>query len=111
MPIHHITRAVAAIDVAVAAILFLGAIFGLYFVRSDGVRLGMVAAFTLAFALSVAALTNAKRSEVFAATAGYAAVLVVFVSSNLGQQAPASCVVVWANGTVAGNISTLGQVQ
>lgn len=48
-------------------------------------RIGMVSLFTLLFAGLVAVLTNARRAEVFGATAAYAAVLVVFVSSGLGQ--------------------------
>jgi len=41
--------------------------------------------FMVLFAVSVAVQTNAKRSEVFAATAAYAAVLVVFASSPLSS--------------------------
>jgi hypothetical protein len=33
-------------------------------------------------------LTNARRDQIFAATAAYAAVLVVFVSGNLGGASP-----------------------
>lgn len=47
----------------------------------------MIAAFTVLFAVSVGLLTNAKRVEIFAATAAYAAVLVVFVSGDLGGSA------------------------
>ena len=47
--------------------------------------LGLIAMFMVLFAASVAVLTNAKRSEVFAATAAYAAVLVVFASSPLSS--------------------------
>lgn len=63
-----------------------GSIVGLYFVHSDGARLGMIAAFTVLFALSMALFTNARRAETFAATAAYAAVLVVFVSGNLTSE-------------------------
>jgi hypothetical protein len=35
-------------------------------------------------------LTNARRAEIFGSTAAYAAVLVVFVSSNLGNVSPES---------------------
>ncbi len=45
----------------------------------------MIGGFTVGFAISVGLLTNARRAEVFAATAAYAAVLVVFVSGNLGN--------------------------
>ena len=44
-------------------------------------QLGVVDMFTILFAASVRVLTNARRAEIFAATAAYAAVLVVFVSS------------------------------
>lgn len=36
------------------------------------------------FAACVGILTNARRDQIFGATAAYAAVLVVFVSSDLG---------------------------
>jgi hypothetical protein len=39
----------------------------------------------VAFAGSLALFTNARRQDVFAATAAYAAVLVVFISGNLGS--------------------------
>ena len=45
----------------------------------------MIAAFTLLFGLSLRFLTNAKRAEIYGSSAAYAAVLVVFVSGNLGQ--------------------------
>ena len=38
--------------------------------------------------LCVGPVTNAQRSEVFGACAAYAAVLVVFVSGNIGVEAP-----------------------
>lgn len=46
----------------------------------------MVALFTFLFAAFVALLTNARRAEVFGATAAYAAVLVVYVSAALGPR-------------------------
>jgi hypothetical protein len=42
----------------------------------------MLSGLTVAFAGSLALFTNARRQDVFAATAAYAAVLVVFVSGN-----------------------------
>ena len=59
-----------------AAILLIGAIVNLYYVSSPKAKLGLVAMYTALFALSVALLTTAKRAEVFAAAAAYAAVLV-----------------------------------
>ena len=48
--------------------------------------------FTTLFAASVGILTNARRAEVFGATAAYAAVLVVFVSSTGGGGVGGNCV-------------------
>lgn len=45
----------------------------------------MLSGFTVFFALTLGLLTNAHRQEVFAATAAYAAVLVVFVSGDLAS--------------------------
>ncbi|CAN9105265.1 unnamed protein product [Alternaria alternata] len=68
-----------------AALLLIGAIVVLYKVTSPNWRLGLIATFTSLFAGSVGLLTNARRAELFAATAAYAAVLVVFVSGDLGN--------------------------
>jgi hypothetical protein len=51
-------------------------------------RLGMVALFTSLFGAIIGLLTNAKRAEIFASTAAYTAVLVVYVSTNLGPPVP-----------------------
>lgn len=48
------------------------------------IRLGMLALFTALFAGVVGLLTNARRAEIFASSAAYAAVLVVYVSGSLG---------------------------
>ncbi|KAK5728874.1 hypothetical protein LTR15_002015 [Elasticomyces elasticus] len=47
--------------------------------------LGILIVFTLLFGLAMSSLTTAKRQELFAASAAYCAVLVVFVS-NFGVQ-------------------------
>ncbi|TKA36433.1 hypothetical protein B0A54_12447 [Friedmanniomyces endolithicus] len=48
--------------------------------------IGILTVFTLLFGLAMSALTTAKRQELFAASAAYCAVLVVFVSNFGGQQ-------------------------
>ena len=48
---------------------------------STGVKIAILLLFVLAFSMSVLMITNAKRHEAFAATAAYAAVLVVFVAN------------------------------
>ncbi|WQF80553.1 hypothetical protein CDEST_05567 [Colletotrichum destructivum] len=80
-----VTLAVAIVSILVAAVLLVGSITSLYFVQSDAAKLGMIAAFTALFATSVGTMTTARRAEIFAATAAYAAVLVVFVSGNISS--------------------------
>ncbi|KAL2693591.1 hypothetical protein Neosp_000151 [[Neocosmospora] mangrovei] len=79
---RSITIAAALINIVIAIILLVGSITSLYFVSSPAAILGMISAFTIAFALSVGLMTNAKRAEIFAGSAAFAAVLVVFVSSG-----------------------------
>ncbi|QBZ62429.1 hypothetical protein PoMZ_11309 [Pyricularia oryzae] len=70
------------ISTLVAVALLVGSIVGLYFVADLKIKFIMIAVFAAFFALSLGVITNARRPEVFAATAAYAAVLVVFVSNQ-----------------------------
>ncbi|KAE8448613.1 hypothetical protein EG329_009038 [Mollisiaceae sp. DMI_Dod_QoI] len=79
-----ISHFVAILSTILAAVLLFGAIISLYVVKSEKALLGMLSAWTVLFTACVGLLTNARRDQVFAATAAYAAVLVVFVSGNLG---------------------------
>lgn len=54
-------------------------------VQNEGLLLGLMTIFVVTFAGAVGIMTNAKRAEIFASTAAYAAVLVVFASSPLGS--------------------------
>ncbi|EXJ77374.1 hypothetical protein A1O3_09600 [Capronia epimyces CBS 606.96] len=74
---------VAIIYIILASGLLFGAMFNLYFVGSNPKRLGLIAGYTVVFALCVGFLSNARRAEIFGACAAYAAVLVVFVSGGL----------------------------
>ncbi|KUJ16321.1 uncharacterized protein LY89DRAFT_734427 [Mollisia scopiformis] len=85
-----IARFIAILSTILAAVLLFGSIISLYVVKSDKALLGMLSAWTVLFAACVGLLTNARRDQVFAATAAYAAVLVVFISGNLGGTTPAS---------------------
>ena len=76
-----------------AAVLLIGAIIHLYLVVDRAAKLGFIAMYTSLFASSVAFCTNARRVEVFAATAAYAAVLVVFVSGDLGGNKAEQCLI------------------
>ena len=89
----HVVRTVATLDLVLAAILLIGAIVNLYFVTGQKAKLGLIAMYTMLFASSVALCTNARRAEVFAATAAYAAALVVFVSGDLGGSKSQQCLI------------------
>jgi hypothetical protein len=89
----HINQAVTSLGLLLAAVLLVGAIVHLYFVVNPAEKLGFVAMYTLLFLSSVALCTNARRVEVFAATAAYAAVLVVFVSGELGGTKEEQCLI------------------
>ncbi|KAK8109230.1 hypothetical protein PG984_015031 [Apiospora sp. TS-2023a] len=81
---RSIATFVSYFSTVLAAVLLFGAILILYNVQSPNVKLGLVTLFTVLFAASAGLLTNARRAEVYGTTAAYAAVLVVFVSGNLG---------------------------
>ncbi|VTT64425.1 unnamed protein product [Fusarium fujikuroi] len=80
----YISFAVSIVSIALAAILLLGAIISLRLVQDEKARIGMIVGFTVLFTASVSFLTNAKRADIFASGAAYTAVLVVFVSGDLG---------------------------
>ncbi|KAF2184621.1 hypothetical protein K469DRAFT_708806 [Zopfia rhizophila CBS 207.26] len=86
-PAHRVQILSYSVSAIFCAVLLVGAMacLGAINQASWQLRIGMVALFTFLFATFVALLTNAKRSEVFAATAAYAAVLVVYVSAGVGS--------------------------
>ncbi|SCN88029.1 uncharacterized protein FFNC_08511 [Fusarium fujikuroi] len=86
---RSITIAVALVNILLAMILLVGSISSLYYVKSPPAILGTICGFTILFALSVGLITNAKRAEIFAGSAAYAAVLVVFVGN--GDQSGCKC--------------------
>lgn len=78
---------VGAVNILLAAAFLFGAIYNLYYVQDPRKTLGLITGYTVAFALSIGLITSARRAEIFGACAAYAAVLVVFVSGNLGNNA------------------------
>lgn len=60
-------------------------IVALYFIETEGGRIGAMAGFTILFAFVLATCTNARRLEIAASTAAFAAVEVVFIGSDLGK--------------------------
>lgn len=67
-----------------ATVLLVVAIVSLYIANDPTTKLSLVVTYTFVFALSIALLTNARRAEIYGSAAAYAAVLVVFISGNLG---------------------------
>jgi hypothetical protein len=62
---------VAILSTVLAALLLVGAIASLYAVKSTSTKLILIAVYNILFAISVGLLTNARRVELFAATAAY----------------------------------------
>ncbi|RYO76496.1 hypothetical protein DL766_001709 [Monosporascus sp. MC13-8B] len=81
---RSVARAVTLLSSLLSAAVLFGSMVSLCFVRNVYAVLGMVGGWTVLFAGCVGFLTNAKRDQIFAATAAYAAVLVVFVSGMFG---------------------------
>ncbi|ORY70317.1 uncharacterized protein BCR38DRAFT_362064 [Pseudomassariella vexata] len=77
-----ISITVNIVTIIVALIFLIGPMTGLNFASNPVTRLVLIAVFTAMFAVSLGLITNARRAEVFGATAAYAAVLVVFVSNG-----------------------------
>jgi hypothetical protein len=82
---ERIWNAAAFIITVLGVGLLHGPILNFYFVTGHKAKLGLIAAYTIAFALCVGLLANTKRSEIFSACAEYAAVIVVFVEQWLEQ--------------------------
>jgi hypothetical protein len=63
----------------VSAVLPTASIFALYYAHNTPTRLGIIMAFSVSFSVVLALCTTAKRVEIFAASAAFASVQVVFV--------------------------------
>lgn len=90
---NRLNKVITWISVCLVVAWLVGAIVGLHFWESNDGRLILLSVLTLGFAFSILSLTTARRHDVFASTAAYAAVLVVFIGSTLqnsGTQSQAS---------------------
>ncbi|KAK0658714.1 hypothetical protein QBC41DRAFT_308131 [Cercophora samala] len=79
----RISQASSLITTVLASILPVLTILVLNTLESTNARIAVTAAFTALFALVIAVFSDAKRIEIFAATATFAAVEVVFIGSAL----------------------------
>ncbi|KAF3920441.1 hypothetical protein ABW20_dc0104883 [Dactylellina cionopaga] len=65
-----------------AIIVLVGSMTTLFFVESQGLRLGLVWVFTFLFAISIFLMAKLTKGEIFLATAAYCAILVVYISGG-----------------------------
>lgn len=66
----NVLRAANVLISIISSAFLMGSVVALYFVKDMLVRLGIIAAFTQLFSLTLILATGAKKVEVFAATAG-----------------------------------------
>ena len=83
MSSERIDSLVSVLFAVLATALLLGPIAILATMQEKGLpQVGVIFASILVFAACMAGITQAKKQELFAATAAYAAVLVVFLGNN-----------------------------
>lgn len=70
------------LSVVLSSLLPTVMILALYFIQSMLWRIGAVIIFTAIFAVALTVFTNARKIEVYSATAAFAAVEVVFIGST-----------------------------
>jgi hypothetical protein len=89
----RLSKATKLMSTTIASTMPMIAILGLYFEENLLMRIYIAIGITAAFSAILVVFTNARRIEIFMATAGLAAVEVVFigsVESRLGQSAGAN---------------------
>lgn len=86
-----IQRFTNVLTAALSASLPTIAILVLYFVEDMIHRIGLIIVFTTVFYVVFAMFTGAKKAEVFAATAAFASVEVVYIGSVASNDSPCVC--------------------
>ncbi|TAQ90370.1 hypothetical protein B7494_g1321 [Chlorociboria aeruginascens] len=81
----RLRRVAVAIVTVISSLAPLSSILVLSAVSNTAARLGIVCTFTMAFSLVASLATGARRIEIFAATAAFASVQVVFDTKQLGD--------------------------
>lgn len=79
----HLRAVSHLIGVVLASVIPAASIFTLYFVQNPINRLVVLLAYSALFSVCLALFTSARRVEIFAATAAFASVQVVFVGSTI----------------------------
>jgi hypothetical protein len=65
----QISLVVTILSVIAATLFLIGAMVGLYYIKNPRATLGTISGLTIGFALCLGLFTNARRQDVFAATA------------------------------------------
>ncbi|KAF2432891.1 hypothetical protein EJ08DRAFT_100480 [Tothia fuscella] len=79
LQLTHLIATIIASSIVVSSIIVL------YYIESVGKRLGAIAGFNIFLSLCLHVFSTGKRIKIFAATSAFAAVQVVFVSSQIGS--------------------------
>lgn len=79
--VHRIAHKVSIATLISAPLVNFSAMLALYFIKDMKARLAIILVFTHIFSIIMTALTNNRTATMFAATAAYSAVLVVFVGN------------------------------
>ncbi|KAJ9602909.1 hypothetical protein H2200_012689 [Cladophialophora chaetospira] len=82
---HAITSTIDTLSTILASILPTVAALGIYLIKDQMTRMGAIVACTLLFSTIFTLIARPKRAECFAASAAFAAVLVVFVGNSNGN--------------------------
>ncbi len=69
-PEGRVALVIGFMSILIYALLLVGAIMALHFVKPMGIRLGLIGVFTTVFAGSMIFFTNARRNETYGAAAG-----------------------------------------
>lgn len=81
----HFYHAAKIIGTLISSLIPIGSTVVLYFVKDMPTRLGIVCLFTAIFSIALSSVTSGTRVEIFAATAAFASVQVVFIGSTTSQ--------------------------
>ncbi|KAH7121593.1 hypothetical protein EDB81DRAFT_861508 [Dactylonectria macrodidyma] len=81
----HINKASSMIVIILSSVIPVSTIFALNAIQKTEGRIAMIVVFTGLFAAVLAFFSTAKRVEIFAATATFAAIEVVYVGTTLGS--------------------------
>ncbi|KAH7076705.1 hypothetical protein BKA63DRAFT_510564 [Paraphoma chrysanthemicola] len=86
--IENLTTAIIVFVIVMLLAVPVFIMYGLSWLEGKGwpfLNIGLLVGFSLVFAASMGRFTQAKRAELFAASAAYSAVLIVFIGNSVGQ--------------------------